>query len=756
MEGQVSSLQELCYDYILKNFKLLVVKIPEPNGKSKCVWRYFPPNRQIPTSVGKKLLARMRLYGLFNMERMKLFSKDYVNMGTLEIRNFPITSSTAHFLQDFTPYELTLSHIYGATLEDLIASLNDHACEVLESLDISGVHIFKDKMPSSQIVPAVGELGRLSNLRSLNISDTGLRSSELAIVVEKCPNLEYLDISDNQVEDISCLLKLKDKLEGLILHFPRIPEEGIFREAVSTILQLEKLQELELSTFEQQRYHLSTVKTLLSPGTFIHLQHFDVSGNPLNLNSAELRTFIENHPNLKFLGLAHWPESRTAYDISLEYPYITMAGDLCESMLIEALRRYWKRCRYLEATLRKIVGLMSRGHIFSVNILEAVLDATEEIITTKTYKSIYLTTVFYLLKRLQLDDLSNNLLNRVMKFTLDAMYQNHARYSLLRILMDKYKVMPDGTYRNVESKLPYILNLMRYIEDMWLSRTQMDKNPQQSATKVDSASLDPARYSHFSIPILRIFDVYSQSGKNISFMTRDSWLHYLCLRLYSPSFEMSYLAAKLLCTITVIHNRRRSNWNFVDMDDVLECLGTRIRHWRPPFEIPPQHVPSLSLLENFISNPKSSLEVKLWALWSLRNVVPEGSFTKQVIRRHPQLKMFLMYALSSLPENLLFFPEVSTSPPNSNIKRFLSRNIAEVQVRRYRDLDNSQFPPSRISTTLKVIPRKRDTDVLSNSETEVPKERLSDLHIYMQEQHKCALEVKSLTAEMMASLSEQI
>ncbi|VDO01402.1 unnamed protein product [Rodentolepis nana] len=88
-----------------------------------------------------------------------------------------------------------------------------------------------------------------------------------------------------------------------------------------------------------------------------------------------------------------------------------------------------------------------------------------------------------------------------------------------------------------------------------------------------------------------------------------------------------------------------------------------IRHWRPPFELPPQYVLDLKHFAILISNPKTRLEVKLWVLWSLRNLVPKSAFTGRNRRRFPHLKAILNEILSSPTEALLYYPAMSRSSP---------------------------------------------------------------------------------------------
>nr|CUU99184.1 hypothetical transcript [Hymenolepis microstoma] len=180
-----------------------------------------------------------------------------------------------------------------------------------------------------------------------------------------------------------------------------------------------------------------------------------------------------------------------------------MTGDVGESMLMQALYRYWKRGDYLEETFTNIIESLKRGHRFSVNLLETVLDATKEILAILPLRFTYLKTVYFLLRSLEPEDLSNDLLNRVMQFTLDAVYKQRPSYSLLRLLMNKYKALPDGTYRNVESEYTYIQYLMGYIEEMCLKNKQRDIMPDSVESETEDINENPQVFRLLSQSLAR-------------------------------------------------------------------------------------------------------------------------------------------------------------------------------------------------------------------------------------------------------------
>ncbi|KAM3173610.1 hypothetical protein ACTXT7_012172 [Hymenolepis weldensis] len=115
-----------------------------------------------------------------------------------------------------------------------------------------------------------------------------------------------------------------------------------------------------------------------------------------------------------------------------------MTGDIGEEMLSENLRRYWTRGRYLRKTLENLIDFANHMHSFSPEFLETVLDAVEEFSIKDSTNTIHREAVEYLVNHLDSRDLSIALLKR----------------------------MPDGTYRNIESKPIYIKYLIRYINEM--------------------------------------------------------------------------------------------------------------------------------------------------------------------------------------------------------------------------------------------------------------------------------------------------
>ncbi|KAM3173611.1 hypothetical protein ACTXT7_012173 [Hymenolepis weldensis] len=75
-------------------------------------------------------------------------------------------------LQNFMLKELTLADVKGITFEQVIFNMNEETRENLNNLDITGM-----------IDLNVSDLGRLSNLNSLNISCTHVTSDGLDNII---------------------------------------------------------------------------------------------------------------------------------------------------------------------------------------------------------------------------------------------------------------------------------------------------------------------------------------------------------------------------------------------------------------------------------------------------------------------------------------------------------------------------------------------------------------------------------------------
>ncbi|KAM7543072.1 hypothetical protein Aperf_G00000006498 [Anoplocephala perfoliata] len=66
-----------------------------------------------------------------------------------------------------------------------------------------------------------------------------------------------------------------------------------------------------------------------APNVLKHLTTFDLSGNAFGFTMSDIRDFIENHPNLKTIGLAglNYNEAMGICEISRNYPNIMVIGD---------------------------------------------------------------------------------------------------------------------------------------------------------------------------------------------------------------------------------------------------------------------------------------------------------------------------------------------------------------------------------------------------------------------------------------------
>ncbi|VDO02722.1 unnamed protein product [Rodentolepis nana] len=142
-----------------------------------------------------------------------------------------------------------------------------------------------------------------------------------------------------------------------------------------------------------------------------------------------------------------------------------VSGDTSEKLLVEKLRRYGKRfelCYYMLSDFR-----FDRLHreIVSPAILKAVLNIYEVIPNDPNLNARLYKAVTNIMKKLDVDDLTFELGQQVMQYTLSYRLRFKSDDRLLRLLISRFGIIPDGTYLNIQSDSSYILFLITYIEE---------------------------------------------------------------------------------------------------------------------------------------------------------------------------------------------------------------------------------------------------------------------------------------------------
>ncbi|VDN98395.1 unnamed protein product [Rodentolepis nana] len=635
----------MCLDVIVNDFTSLIVIHQDPDTKYfSYSWQNFPSNIRIPPQLAKELIKRLKICGKFSPS---LFTTDYTMLSSFELNNlrFDYHWCSPESLKSLQMRSLNIAHASRITFKKIVSNLNSETRENLTSLNITGMR----KVDASGFF-------HLRNLSSLDISYTRATAEDLQFIVTACSHLKYLDISVTPIEDISCLLSLKDQLEGLFMHFQILPKGRVLKKMISIIVQLVELRRLEFSCTERQNRPFPPLTHFCSSNALIHLEHFDISGNPLSFPPITIRHFIENHPKVEFLGLAFWPsfdDAQEIYEIVSQHPHIVVSGDTSEELLVEKLRRYGKRLELCDYMLRGFSFESHHREIVSPSILKAVLNIGEVIPNDPILNDRLHEAVTYIMENLNVDDLTFELCQQVMQYTLSYILRFESGYQLLRLLINKFGIIPDGTYLNIQSKCFYMLFLMRYIDEMGGHEVDVDifhpmemlsaptgqirENPDVIWSLYKSLKgSEVARITFQAIDGLgtlggveRVSLSHLHKSVILTLILRNwhnsqSQFYEFCLILHGPSFKRSYMASRIIRNLISF---AADDWNstfYFHKNDILEAFGKAICQWEPPFDLSHEEMPPLGRLEYILAKRTSRLEVKLWALWSIRHLYASG------------------------------------------------------------------------------------------------------------------------------------
>ena len=242
-------------------------------------------------------------------------------------------------------------------------------------------------------------LSKLRNLSSLNVSGTEFNRTSLEMIMDDLPMLENLDISNTKVRDISSLLKAKSRLKSLsIAELKLAPCGGSPSEHIEILAQLENLRHLDISDKidnQNDLFETTIPNAKLRLSDFLEhcncvkglpkLVSLDISGNLYYFRSTYFKKlyiyqlfcnlgtnfysysgrelasvdfllrFLAQHPKLSFLGLMM--NDLSAHPVFTNNENLTVTGKANEKQVLEALRRYHYRPKYIEKALYHLFQL---------------------------------------------------------------------------------------------------------------------------------------------------------------------------------------------------------------------------------------------------------------------------------------------------------------------------------------------------------------------------------------------------------------
>lgn len=347
MYDSPASLQECCVDFICENIDA-ICEVETDEQQQPIRYSFRDPNVFYHQDVSEQVLETLSARGLLNDSILTLFDSCCTRLQRVRINNaHNVTTKGLRALRSHKVTQLEATGLSRVTVNDLIGCLGDWTLSHLRLLNVA-----RTAFTSSKFCVVVA-LSKLQGLTSLNVSYTEFNRHGLDIVAQDLPLLEVLDISGTRIKDISPLLRCRERLRSLSMY--NLKSCG-GEEAV--LCQLQRLQHLDVSDDRDHPLDLlhplrHDVSWLLrEPHRFPHLVSLDLSGKD-GLTVNALRSFLEAHPNMSFLGLV---QTDACFDefFTRELPAcsdLVITGCADERQILEALRRYSDRPYYVQKSL---------------------------------------------------------------------------------------------------------------------------------------------------------------------------------------------------------------------------------------------------------------------------------------------------------------------------------------------------------------------------------------------------------------------
>lgn len=417
----LSSLEDLCVRCVCKNLNVLTYLSSE-NCEVKRKWRFPYPDFRLVARPSQKILLQLCKRNALDDDRMSLFNAESVDLMSPVIKEANVSPSSLKVLKDFRLYSLSAMNLTKVNLNTIISCLGEWTVQNLMCLNISGTSILCETH-----LPILVALGRFKNLSVLNASRTELSTQCLQIIADDLLNLRYLNISRTRVTDITPLLNIRDRLNGLIMHRLQLERTEDIAKLLCTVVELNQLRILDVSDKPRNsvgRYEV--VDKFCSPEALPFLEHIDLSGNQFGLKLSDARALLESHPRLTFAGFASWLSSHEhelegIYRLSHQYPHITMLGDRGDQLLLNTLTRNKDRAFYLQHALHSIFEATNNRESVKPDLLQAVLRVMRLHLRRMEMILAGTAVIYNLTRGEQSNQLPIDLLNRAVRMTLTAM-----------------------------------------------------------------------------------------------------------------------------------------------------------------------------------------------------------------------------------------------------------------------------------------------------------------------------------------------
>ncbi|KAM7287260.1 protein zyg-11 homolog B [Ixodes scapularis] len=343
------SLQECCVDFICENIDAICEVQASPDDQT-LRYSFKDPDVFFHKEVSQQVLETLSARGLLNDSILTLFDSRSTRLQRVRIKNATnVTTKGLRVLRSHKLTELEATGLSQVAVNDLIGCLGDWTLSNLRLLNVA-----RTAFTSSKFCVVVA-LSKLRSLTTLNVSNTEFNRHGLDIVATDLPLLEVLDISATRIKDISPLVRCRDRLKSLSMYNLKSLS---CEEVVPVLCQLQNLHHLDVSDDHDHPLDLlhplrHDVSWLLKdPDRFPHLVSLDLSGKD-GVTVCALRSFLEAHPKMSFLGLVQTDACFDDY-FTRELPRssdLVITGCADERQIMEALKRYPDRPYYVQKSL---------------------------------------------------------------------------------------------------------------------------------------------------------------------------------------------------------------------------------------------------------------------------------------------------------------------------------------------------------------------------------------------------------------------
>ncbi|KAK6621766.1 hypothetical protein RUM44_001573 [Polyplax serrata] len=372
------TLQDLCINCIANNLESLCRPVQYCDGVTGLTSKLVFKDREayFHSEISEHLLTVLCNKGKLTDLNITLFDSKSTRLRHVHLQNANLlTRKGLRILKGHCINSLEATGL-KVTVNDLIMCLGDWTLQNLKSLNVARCSFLELDSTKYCVVVA---LSKLHNLRYLNVSCTEFNTHGLGIVCEDLPELEALDISNTNVDDISALRKCKNRLQSLALCNLKISNYSV----IPVLLDLKELRVLdwsddrEVNPFEIFSPVKARVSQLLqSVDRLPHLISLDISGKD-DINIKDVSVFLETRPNTIFLGLLYSDVCYSDRFVDVRHseynPKLVVTGTASETQVLESLRRYSARPLYVQKTLYNLFRLTPTYTRPRVDIIKLVL-----------------------------------------------------------------------------------------------------------------------------------------------------------------------------------------------------------------------------------------------------------------------------------------------------------------------------------------------------------------------------------------------